>query len=98
VRRKDNWIVFLVGVNLALLAGVVLFAYEPPAAHAQRRGGRPGDFMMTSVQVHEDYDALCVVNVPRGLMHVFIPREQGQSAKLLSTDHRNLNFDFGRGN
>jgi hypothetical protein len=31
-------------------------------------------------------------------MHVFIPRERGTSAVLVSTDNRNLNFDFGRGN
>ncbi|HRX85569.1 MAG TPA: hypothetical protein P5572_11175 [Phycisphaerae bacterium] len=71
--RKRTIIVALVGLNLLLLAGLVLSTHEPPAAFAQGRG-RPGDYLMATCQVHEDYDALIVVNSQRGGLFVWIPR------------------------
>ncbi len=94
--NKKSAIVGLVGLNLFLLAALILTSYEPPEALAQRRPGRAGDFLMCTVQIHEDYDAVAIINVPVGAMHVFVPRETSAGAKLTWTDTRNLNRDFGR--
>ncbi len=94
--NKKSIIVGLVGLNLFLLAVLILASYDPPIANAQARGGRAGDFLMATVEIHEDYDALAVINVPLGTMHIFVPRETKAGAKLQHTDSRNLNMDFGR--
>lgn len=94
--NKRAIIVGLVGLNLFLLASLILVSYDPPKTLAQSRGGRAGDFLMATVQIHEDYDALAIINVPVGAMHIFVPREVNNSAKLTWTDTRNLNIDFGR--
>jgi len=94
--NKKSIIVGLVGLNLLLRAGLILASYDPPAANAQVRGGRAGDFLMATVQIHEDYDAVVIINVPLGAMHIFVPRETKTGAKLVWTDSRNLNRDFGR--
>jgi hypothetical protein len=94
--NKKSIIVGLVGLNLFLLACLILASYDPPAANAQSRGGRAGDFLMVTVEIHEDYDALAIINVPLGVMHIFVPRETKVGATLTWTDTRNLNLDFGR--
>lgn len=94
--NKRAIIVGLVGVNLFLLASLILMSYDPPATLAQGRGGRAGDFLMATVEIHEDYDALAIINVPVGAMHVFVPRETKAGPRLNWTDTRNLNLDFGR--
>ena len=93
---KRSTIVALTGLNLLLLAALILSSYAPPSAYAQGRG-RAGDYLMATVQIHEDYDALTIINVPRGFLHVFVPREIKGGAKLAWTNTRNLNTDFRRG-
>ena len=93
---KRAIIVALTGLNLLLLAVLILFNYSPPTAYAQRGGGRPGDYLMATAQIHSDYDALAIINIPAGVMHVFVPREVPGGAKLAWTATRNLNRDFGR--
>jgi hypothetical protein len=88
-------IVGLTGLNLLLLAVLIVFNYAPPAAEAAARG-RPGDYLLATIQVHEDYDAIAIVNVPRGAVHVFVPVQTGATAKLQFLGTRNLNSDFGR--
>ena len=97
MRNRESIVVALVGLNLILLASIILAIHEPPAAYAQR-SGRPGDYLMATVQIHEDYAAMVVVNVPMGALLVFVPREQqgGVGAKLAFTGQRNLNADFGK--
>ena len=92
---KRTIIVGLVGLNLFLLAALVLSSYTPPAAFAQSRG-RPGDFIMSTVEIHEDYDALVIIQAPTGAMHVFVPREIKGGAALQYAITRDLNRDFGR--
>ena len=93
--RKRSLIVALFGLNLLLLAGLVLSSYELPAAHAQGRG-RPGDYLMATCQVHEDYEALAIVNIQQGGMFIWIPRESNKVMKLVPTGARNLSMDFRR--
>jgi hypothetical protein len=95
MRRQHQIIVALTGLNLLLLAGLILSSYSPPAAYAQGRG-RPGDFVMATCEIHEDYDALAVINIQIGAMFVWVPRETRAGIRLAPTASRNLNIDFGR--
>jgi len=93
---KRSAIVGLLGINLFLLAVLIVASYDVPAAQAQTRG-RPGDFVMATVQIHNDYDALVVVDIPTAALYVFVPRRVSGGAKLAFTDGRDLNRDFQRG-
>ena len=93
--RKRTLVTALAGLNLLLLAGLILASYEPPAAYAQGRG-RPGDYVMATCQVHSDYDVLAVINAQKGLMFIYLPRETRNGAKLVAAGFRNLNRDFAR--
>ncbi|MCB9851062.1 MAG: hypothetical protein H6817_10215 [Phycisphaerales bacterium] len=92
---KRSAIVALTVLNLLLLAGFVLSSYSLPTAHAQGRG-RPGDYVMATCQIHEDYDAIAVINIQQGGMYVWVPRETKGGVTLAPTGSRNLALDFGR--
>ena len=91
VRNKQFAIRVLIGVNVALLAGLILSVSNPPLAEAQVRG-RPGDYMMATVQFHEDRDALVVINCPRNVMGVFLTHPQ--TGKMGRLALRDLSNDF----
>ncbi len=93
--RKRSLIVALTGLNLLLLAGLVIFSYTPQAAYAQRRG-RAGDFLITTVKVHEDFDALAIINIQEGALHVFMPKTADKTVKMVPTHSRDLLRDFNR--
>jgi len=84
----------LVGVNLFLL-GVLLFSTFPPAAAYAQATGRPGDFMAVSCQVHQNFDALYILDGPARLLHCFVPA-QNSTGKLVYAQTRSLANDFRR--
>ena len=90
---KRALIVALAGLNLLLLAAIVFSTTSPPAAYGQARG-RPGDFLMTTVQIRENVDALAVVNAPANRLFLFVPDVAG---RLTLVDGRNLISDFRKG-
>lgn len=93
--RKRAVIIGLLGLNLALAAIFVFANVSPPTAMAQSRG-RPGDYTMATIKIHEDYDVLALIHLPTAKMYFFVPRETGNSAQLVPTDMRDLNRDFQR--
>ncbi len=93
--RKRSVIVGLVGVNLGLLGWLILSLSPTPAAVAQTPG-RPQDFSMFTCQIHEDYEALAIVNNVQGAMYVFVPRDTPAGPRLTFTESRDLAHDFGR--
>ena len=93
--KKRSIIVGLIGLNLLLLAGLIVFSYSPSAAYAQSRG-RAGDFMMATIQMHPDYDAVAVINGPAGGMYVFRPQSSNQGVKLVLTGSQDLLSDMKR--
>ena len=95
MRYKRGIIVGLIGLNLLLLAGLILSSYSMPAAYAQSRG-RPGDFLMATCEIHEDYDALAIINIQEAAMFVWVPREVKGGVTLAPTGTRNLTHDFAR--
>lgn len=92
---KRNAIVALIGLNLFLLAALILSSYSPPEALAQGRG-RPGDFAIASIQIHEDIEELAIMNVQAGQLYFFVPRETAGVPKLQYAGFRDLARDFGR--
>lgn len=93
--NKRNVIVALIGLNVLLAAALVFTTVDPPSAMAQSRG-RPGDFAMATIQIHEDYDALALINIPAAKLYFFVAREQGNTAQVTPSDVRDLNRDFER--
>lgn len=93
--NKRNVIVALIGLNVLLAAALLFSTVDPPSAMAQTRG-RPGDFAMATIQIHEDYDAMALINIPAAKLYFFVAREQGNTATVVPSDVRDLNRDFER--
>jgi hypothetical protein len=73
VFTKRSAIVALAGLNLFLLAVLVLGSYSLPAAQAQTRG-RAGDFACVTATVSgQSYDVLYILDVPKGILHALAP-------------------------
>ncbi len=74
VLRKQGLIVLLVGVNLLLLAGLIIVSVPMPSASAQLSGGRPGDFLTVTAQpLGQSFDVIYMLDVPRQKLHAFVP-------------------------
>lgn len=89
---KRSLIVALVGLNLFLLAALILSSYSPPAAYAQRIGGA-GNFVAVTAEADEAYDALYLVDLPNRTLHVYIPARDN-AGKLEYAGSRDLQRDF----
>ena len=92
---KRSLIAALVGVNLFLLAALLLSSYTPPAAHAQRVGGA-WNYIAVSCEVDESYDAFYLVDLGQRRLHVFVPSQQ-QDGSIEYIGSRSLETDFRRG-
>ena len=88
---KRSIIVALVGINLFLLAALILSSYSPPAAYAQRVGGA-WNYIAVSCEVDESYDALYLVD---RRLHAFVP-SQTQDGSIEYVGSRSLKGDFER--
>jgi hypothetical protein len=90
---KRMLIVMLAGVNLLLLAGLILSITRMPAAYAQD-AGRPGDFVMATAEVDgRDADILYLLDVPKHRLHAFLTQGP-QSRRLDYIGFRSLDRDF----
>lgn len=71
---KRSLVVLLVGLNLMLLAALLISSYSLPAAYAQGRG-RSGDFVAVTAQaLGQSYDVLYVLDVPERQLYAFYPQ------------------------
>ena len=90
---KRSMIVMLVGLNLLLLAVLMLGSYSLPTAYAQV-GARPGDFACVTAKVAgQTYDVLYVLDVPSRKLYAFYPTG-GHTNQLAATQPRDLAQDF----
>ena len=88
---KRSAIVALIGLNLFLLAVLLIGSYSLPSAVAQARG-RAGDFVCVTVQATgQSYQVLYVLDAPRRQLHAFVPTVQRKLAYAGFTD---LKRDF----
>ena len=95
---KQAMIVALVGLNLLLLAGVILVGYTPPAAFAQDAavGGEQPDIVL-GVQAEIGSDATYVIDGRNQLLHVFrtpFPYKEGDPIRVFYIGTRDLSRDF----
>ena len=89
---KKSVITALVGLNLFLLAILLIGSYSLPAAHAQS-GGRAGDYLtVTALASGQAYDVLYVVDVPKRKMYAFVPA----SKSIDFVGYTDLKKDFVR--
>lgn len=70
--NKNAVISLLVGLNLLLVAGLAVYLAEPKAAHAQFGGGA-ARFLVNTVRIRSDLDALCLVELQTRKMLCFEP-------------------------
>ncbi len=91
---KRSIIVALVGLNLFLLAAIILGSYSPPAAYAQRAGASSNFIAITS-QADTDYDALYVLDLGERKLHCFLPA-RNRSGDVAYKGFRDLTRDFSR--
>jgi hypothetical protein len=93
VFTKRSLIVLLVGVNLFLLALLLIGSYSVPAAYAQS-GGRAGDFsMVTSKVAGQSYDVVFILDRPARRLHALYPTSARQ-VQLAPAQSRDLVQDF----
>ncbi|HVP11880.1 MAG TPA: hypothetical protein VMV94_11930 [Phycisphaerae bacterium] len=93
---KRALIVLLVGVNLVLLATLVLASWPLPAAYAQP-APLGQNYVMVSGQINDQSDALYVVDVPQRRLHVFIPNRDINNRRVFYVGFRDLQRDFRGG-
>jgi hypothetical protein len=92
---KRSLIVILVGLNLFLLALLLVGTYSLPAAYAQG-GARPGDFAcVTAKSAGQSYEVLYVLDVPTDKLYAFYPAS-GAANQLTAAPPRDLAADFSR--
>lgn len=92
---KRSAIVLLVGLNLLLLAALVIGSYSPPMAYAQA-GRQAGGFVCVTAEVAgSTHNVLYVLDVSGRKLHAFFPTG-GRGAALDPCPPRDLLEDFGR--
>ena len=90
---KKSIIVGLVGVNLALLVGLVFTMPALPTAQAQPGGAAGGGFAMITNLVDSNTDALFLLDAKAQRLHAFVP-DRRQGGRLTYINYRNLKPDF----
>jgi hypothetical protein len=82
IMSKRSIIVALVGVNLLLLGGLLLTAYQLPEAKAQGVG-RGGNYLMCAGQIEAGLDALYVLNLDQQAINVVLMNRQGNRPEIV---------------
>jgi hypothetical protein len=92
---KRGVIVALAGLNLVLLAAIILSVWSPPAAYAQRIGGS-ANFIAVTCEADESYDVFYLVDLPNRALHAYVPSRK-QDGTIEYVGSRNLERDFRGG-
>jgi len=93
---RQALIVFLVGVNLLLLGGLILSSYSLPEAKAQSVSLR-GEFILVSAQAERNNDTIYLLDLARRQLHAFraqVPRLAEQPMMVRWYHSRDLVRDF----
>jgi len=90
---RRSLIVLLAGLNLVLLASIVLVSWDLPAARAQPAAAAQSYLMVTG-QVRRGMDAVYLVDLPKRRIHVFAPNRQQNARRLFHVGVRDLVRDF----
>lgn len=68
---RRAWIVLLAGVNVMLLAAIVLTVYTPPSALMQAVAARRGEYLTVSGRGEVSNDALYLIDAGAHKIHIF---------------------------
>ncbi len=91
---KRSVIALLVGLNLFLLAALVMESVPAPAAFGQA-GARAGDFVCVTAKAGgQTYDVLYILDVPGRKLHALYPPSQ-RERQVVPARPRDLDKDFG---
>ena len=93
---KRALVVFLVGVNLLLLACLILTAYSPPAAEAQAVSRR-GEFILIAAEAEVTNDTIYLLDLAQRQMHAFrarLPASAEEPIMVRWYHTRDLQRDF----
>jgi len=90
---KRALIILLVGVNLVLLATLILSNWQLPAAHAQAAPVGQ-NFLVVAAEIKDGADALYVFDLSQRRMHVFVPNRDQNDRRLFHVGFRDLQRDF----
>ncbi len=96
---KRVLVVLLVGVNVLLLAALILTVFSPPRAMAQAAAAaaRRGETMLFSARAEVGNDAVYLLDSGARQLHVFrttFPRVGGQPTRVRYVTSRDLSRDF----
>jgi hypothetical protein len=87
--------VLLVGLNLALLAGIVFVAPGTGVSAAYAQAVPQGaNYLLVTGKVQDDYDALYLIDLAQRTLHVFTINETTRRIEFRGS--RDLSVDFGR--
>ena len=93
---KHVLIMLLAGVNLFLLACVVLTAHSPPQAFAESTTNN-NEYALLSAEADEGNDVIYLIDVRNQLMHALAPSSPDTAGQLQQVRHlhtRDLAQDF----
>ncbi|RIK64574.1 MAG: hypothetical protein DCC65_14205 [Planctomycetota bacterium] len=93
---KQSIIVLLVGLNLILLATLILFTYAPPQAMAQA-APLGQNYVMVAGQIRSGMDALYVIDLAHRRLHVFLPNRDQANRRIFYEGYRDLQKEFRGG-
>ena len=85
--------ILLVGLNLTLLAALILAAWRPPTAQAQPVP-LAENYLMVAAEIRDGADALYVFDLAKRRMHVFVPNVDQNNRRLSYEQFRDLERDF----
>jgi hypothetical protein len=94
---KRAVLILLVGLNLLLLAVLLLSTYTPPAAFAQGLT-RGGEFLLLTARAEQSNDAIYLLDLRTRQLHVYrtnFPRAGGEVTRVTWRASRDLIRDFG---
>lgn len=93
---KRSLVVLLAGVNLVLLATLILRSWNPPAAYAQAVP-LGANYLMVAAEIRDGTDALYVLDLSQRRLHVYVPNNDMVNRRLFHRGYRDLEQDFRGG-
>ena len=90
---KRALIVLLLGLNLLILATLILSSWSLPAAYGQAVPlGQ--NYLMVAAEIRDGVDALYIIDLPQRRLHVFVPSRDQNDRRLFHVGFRDLQRDF----
>lgn len=90
---KKSIIVLLTGVNLLLLAVLILANYRLPAAYAQA-APLAQNYLMVAGEIRDGQDALYVIDLSSRRLHAFLTNRARNDRRVFHAGVRDLQREF----